>query len=138
MGPVSKYPSLRMLKILILFVAVTSSISEVLSFEKREAQTQNCFGSNCNQNNGVGFFPFGFTFGRKKREAQTQNCLGGNCNQNNGVGFFPFGFPFGRKKREAQNQNCFGSNCNQNNGEGFVSGRGWGNIIVDFLKFLIL
>ena len=110
--PVSKYPSLRMLKILILFVAVTSSISEVLSFEKREAQTQNCFGSNCNQNNGVGFFPFGFPFGRKKREAQTQNCLGGNCNQNNGVGFFPFGFPFGRKKREAQTQNCFGSNCN--------------------------
>ena len=85
--PVSKYPSSRMLKILILIVAVTSSASKVLSFEKREAQTQNCFGSNCNQNNGVGFFPFGFPFGRKKREAQTQNCFGSNCNQNNGEGF---------------------------------------------------
>ena len=89
-----------MLKILILFVAVTSAASKVLSFEKREAQTQNCFGSNCNQNNGVGFFPFGFPFGRKKREAQTQNCFESNCNQNNGVGYFPYGYSFGRKKRE--------------------------------------
>ena len=44
-----------MLKKLILFVAVTCAASKVSSFEKREAQTQNCFGSNCNQNNGEGF-----------------------------------------------------------------------------------
>merc|ERR1712000_145458 len=95
--------------------------------ERRDAdpQSQNCFGSACNQNN----------FGKKKREAnaQSQNCFGSACSQNN----------FGKKKRDVieaaevlesedvdeadegqekerrdadpQLQNCFGSACNQNN-----------------------
>merc|ERR1712000_302924 len=95
--------------------------------ERRDAdpQSQNCFGSACNQNN----------FGKKKREAdaQSQNCFGSACSQNN----------FGKKKRDVieaaevlesedvdeadegqekerrdadpQSQNCFGSACNQNN-----------------------
>merc|ERR1719187_2557951 len=106
----------------------------LLLLEGRDAdpQSQNCFGSACNQNN----------FGKKKRDAdpqpQSQNCFGSACNQNN----------FGKKKRDIveainsltvevmqsedaleeaavqektrreadpQSQNCFGSACNQNN-----------------------
>jgi len=115
-----------------------SEVVEGQEKERRDAdpQSQNCFGSACNQNN----------FGKKKRDAdpQSQNCFGSACNQNN----------FGKKKREileainslteemlegeeaaavgvaeedvdeererrdadAQTQNCVGSFCNQNNG----------------------
>ena len=130
-----------MMKILLLFVVVTSSTSEVLRQRrqiqntipykfrgflygrtKREAGIQNCFGSNCNQNNGVAFFPYqvpGFPFGRKKREANSMIP-----NKLRGVGYPPYQvprFPYGRKKREAGTQNCYGSNCNQVNGFNYVN-----------------
>ena len=67
-------------------------------------QTQNCVGSQCNQNNNFGGFGFigGFPLGAFGGGA-TQNCFGSQCNQNNfgkraaQSPIAPFGtaFPFG-------------------------------------------
>ena len=89
--------------------------------KKREAQTQTCIGSQCNQNNqglfsafGSGLFAPAIGLGGFGGGA-TQNCQGSNCNQNNGgfvapaVGLGGFG--------GGATQNCQGSNCNQNNGK---------------------
>eukprot|EP00092_Neocalanus_flemingeri_P036805 GFUD01040066.1.p1 GENE.GFUD01040066.1~~GFUD01040066.1.p1 ORF type:complete len:166 (+),score=27.46 GFUD01040066.1:189-686(+) len=114
---------------------------------KREAQRQNCAGSQCNQNNlgGAGGAGFGGGFSG----GATQNCVGSQCNQNN----------FGRKRREVlseileearllgernedeesatperkkrQVQNCHGSNCNQNN----LGGGGFGGFTAGYGAF---
>ena len=107
--------------------------------EKREAQTQNCAGSQCSQNNlnlspspfnpGLGFglgaahgfgpfggFGLGFgggasAYGGGLGGHHTQNCLGSQCQQNNqnvaGLG--------GAHVGHGQTQNCVGSQCQQNN-----------------------
>ena len=59
-----------MMKLLLLFVIIASSSSEIV---RQWRQTQNCAFSNCNQINGPNvlgsFIPgFPFRFGRKKRE----------------------------------------------------------------------
>merc|ERR1712096_597603 len=95
----------------LLLLAVCSGMTSGLPL----AQRQNCFGSQCNQNNGGGSGFGGFQgFGG----GASQNCFGSQCNQNN----------FGKKKREAQFQNCVGSQCNQNNGggSGFGGFQGFG------------
>merc|ERR1719186_2514712 len=126
--------------------------NQYVTFEgknKRKAQFQDCFGSQCYQNNkdkkkrdiifevlkdpskGIDTYdnskaPAEHDQSRSKRKAQLQNCFGSQCNQNNvggsfgglgGSGFGGGGFGGGGFKGVGggASQNCFGSRCNQNN-----------------------
>merc|ERR1711928_326243 len=124
----------------------SSQHHESPQFQKRSADpqiSQNCAGSQCNQNNvaaggfNTGFFP-----------SIAQNCVGSACNQNNVLGRRKRDVvaqlieeahkiaeeeveaeeAVSRKKRQIS-QNCVGSLCNQNNiaggGHGVFSGAGF-------------
>merc|ERR1712183_859282 len=71
---------------------------------------QQCEGSHCNQNTGVGA-------GNEDFNANIdQGCQGGNCNQDIAIGV---DFGKGRQKRGINfKQRCEGSHCNQNTGVG--------------------
>ena len=112
-----------------LVLVLTVLTLRVTCREKREAQTQNCAGSQCSQNNlnlspspfnpGLGFglgaahgfgpfggFGLGFgggasAYGGGLGGHHTQNCVGSQCQQNNQN--LPV-FAFGRRKRSARDK----------------------------------
>ena len=115
---VSFAPFSTMMKLLLLFVIVSSSASKVY---RQRRQTQNCFDSNCNTNNygqpiydyggrafihGPGFFPTPYDHGK-----QPIYDYGGRAFIH-GPGFFPT-----PSIGSGTVQTCTGgSNCNQKNG----------------------
>ena len=119
-----------------LVLVLTVLTLRVTCRKKREAQTQNCAGSQCSQNNlnlspspfspGIGlanpfglgpFGGFGLGFGGGVRgyggNHQVQNCVGSQCQQNNHNVQGALGSP--GLIQHTQTQNCVGSQCQQNN-----------------------
>merc|ERR1719500_2064321 len=71
-----------------------------------DAQSQNCFGSACNQNN----------FGKKKRDiVEAINSLTAEVLESEDVDEVVAAQEKERRNADPQSQNCFGSACNQNN-----------------------
>merc|ERR1719481_1193073 len=79
--------------------------------------SQNCVGSQCNQNNIGG----GFTNIFRPFQRNRQFCVGSLCNQNNVRGSAGGSRPF-----RGNGQFCVGSQCNQNNDRGLGTGSGGG------------
>ena len=126
---------------LVKLVTLAMWISLVTSKEKREAQTQNCVGSQCGQNN-LNLSPF--TAGHGLQAFQGFGPFGGfNLGLGGPVGHGGFGGGFGSGQvggfvGQQQQQNCVGSQCQQNNqnlgvgtalGGGFVGGQAGGLVV---------
>jgi len=126
---------------LVKLVTLAMWISLVTSKEKREAQTQNCVGSQCGQNN-LNLSPF--TAGHGLQAFQGFGPFGGfNLGLGGPVGHGGFGGGFGSGQvggfvGQQQQQNCIGSQCQQNNqnlgvgtalGGGFVGGQAGGLVV---------